>query len=155
MASDAPLPSSSQGATPLQAGQPSAEDRKLKRKASDYFDDGVKGPGDSRQKALKMTSTYHSTGCTPQFAKQFGEAVVATIWKKDDEVPISSLAELTQQLLASNKFTPEEKKFLNVWVNCEEGAEDIKVGVAYKMANIEIGNATKKEKALILSTLDV
>ena len=75
------------------------------------------------------------------------------IWKKNDVRPTSSLAELTEQLSASNKFTPAEKKLLNVWVNIDETAEDLKVGVAYKMVNIEIGNATQEEKRLILSTL--
>ena len=77
--------------------------------------------------------------------KKIGDAVVAVVFPGKEVVhPTSSLAELIEELLASNKFTPEEKNFIQEFVGWEEFAEELKIGVAYKIANMEIEIAGKK-----------
>ena len=71
------------------------------------------------------------------FATFFAYAANA-VFSGQEPVPTASLAELKETLSTSEKFNQNECSFLQLMLDCGDFSEANRIGLAYKMANMEI-----------------
>jgi hypothetical protein len=71
------------------------------------------------------------------FATCFAHSADA-VFSGQEPVPTASLAELQEKLSKSKKFNQNEYKFIQMILECGDFSEANRIGLAYKMANMEI-----------------